>query len=256
MTHAYLKEANHINPPYSTLADFYDLMMNHVDYSKWAAYIRKALKLEGIPDGKVLELAAGTGTFACHFSKSKNMIITDSSYSMLKKAQAKKILKSIPKIICDARAISFKKHFQVVLGLYDSMNYLLSRTELKVAFCEVWRVLLQGGVFIFDLTTGYNSKIFFSNNDYHEENFNKFYRRKSTYDVKLKIQKNEIWFKEKRPGHLPLMGHEIHQQKIYEIAEITSLLGQVGLNVLGVWDGFTFRKADDKSLRIHIMAQK
>ena len=54
---------------YQGFAAVYDMFMDNIPYDKWARYISKLLKEEGISDGNVVELGCGTGNITRELAK-------------------------------------------------------------------------------------------------------------------------------------------------------------------------------------------
>src|SRR6056297_1548964 len=77
--------------PYSVLATGYDLVMDHVDYDAWAAYLFDLLRRHGTEVERVVELGGGTGTLARRLRPlgDYNYVLSDGSAAMLDRARQK-----------------------------------------------------------------------------------------------------------------------------------------------------------------------
>jgi SAM-dependent methyltransferase len=51
----------------------------------------------------------------------------------------------------DARCLQLDRRFGAVLSTFDSLNHILTREDLERVFAEVFRILLPGGLFVFDM---------------------------------------------------------------------------------------------------------
>jgi ubiquinone/menaquinone biosynthesis C-methylase UbiE len=77
--------------PYSVLAAGYDLVMDHVDYDQWAAYLFDLMRRHGTDVETVVELGGGTGSLArrLHPLGDYRYVLTDGSAAMLDRAREK-----------------------------------------------------------------------------------------------------------------------------------------------------------------------
>ena len=128
--------------------------MDDVDYNSWAEYIRDLFDEYDCENPFVLELASGTCSLA---EKLKNLGIfafpTDNSLPMLSVAG-----NEIPnKVCCDMRRIPFKRKFDFVFSAFDSVNYLLTKNDLRLMIESVSNVLTEDGIFTFDVSLENNS---------------------------------------------------------------------------------------------------
>lgn len=237
--------------PYSKLALIYDSIMSHVNYDLWAQFITAVLKKLKINSGYLLDISCGTGSFLSIFDYGKFKIFaSDYSLDMIKIAK-KKI--KVPMICADMVNFTSRTKFDVILCLYDSINYIYDELELKNALKNVYYILKTGGIFIFDISTESNSIKFFHN--YEESgNIDHFsYLRISKYKTSERIQINSFMINDKIYKKKYI---ENHFQKIYKLKDITHYLKKLNFNILFVMDEFTFNKGSEKSDRIHFVVQK
>lgn len=138
---------------YNELAKYYDLF-NFNDYQKQADfitslinkyYIKKTLKRQ-----KILDLACGTGE---HIKLLNNNFLVegaDLNIGMIKIARKKN-----PKAIIKKRDLQQLQlpntHYDVIICLSGSIQYILSSKKLLLAFKTIYRSLKKDGLFIFDL---------------------------------------------------------------------------------------------------------
>ena len=83
--------------PYHYVAEFYDKMMMHVEYSKWANFIYNVIYKHELPHSPILEAGCGTGIFAQQFAL--DTIGMDFNLPMLKQYRHKDFTTSL---ICDS----------------------------------------------------------------------------------------------------------------------------------------------------------
>ena len=118
-------------PPYDKLAPIYDHIMKHVNYQEWADYAN-GLILNWMPDTKsVLDVACGTGNILLEFTRFNYQLYgSDSSYPMVLQASYKRGLKRIPLWQGDMANLRLRRKIDVVLCLYDSINYIMNKEQI------------------------------------------------------------------------------------------------------------------------------
>jgi ubiquinone/menaquinone biosynthesis C-methylase UbiE len=240
---------------YRTIAPYYDWIMAHVDYDAWGRYLSRLWKKSGVKPERILELAAGTCPFARRdvFPPEAKVVYTDLSPFMLTRAP---VLSPDMRIAANALNLPFKGRFDLVLMIYDAMNYLMDEADLARCLREVKRVLAPGGLFLFDVTTEANSRKHFD----HAVDFGELegctYFRESHFDKESRVQGNDfIFFVEASEGLFRKV-KESHQQRIYKIEAIKSMAKKAGFTVEGVYEGFTFRPGKENSERVHFSLRK
>ena len=240
--------------PYSALAPIYDHVMRHVDYRDWASYIAGLITTYKPELDSILELACGTGTLASELIKyvEADYHGLDISPAMIREAQRK--LPGIPRLsfgVDDFINLQSDRMADVVLLLYDGLNYLTEIGDLVILFKTAAEHLNEGGIFIFDHSTPANSII---NSDYFEDSGKgddfSFYRT-SKYDSEQKLHTTtfEIGFENG-------LFFEEHLQRAYKASEIMPIVDEVDLTYVDMFENFTNRPPDEKSERIHWIVQK
>lgn len=250
-------------PTYSVLADIYDIVMSDVDYETWADYIDEIILMHQPTARSILELACGTGTIALSLEELDcyEITATDGSPDMIRIAQkkAKEANSQIDFRTMNFLDLSLNKTFDVVYMVFDSINYLHSKEEIMKLHREVKKVLNPDGIFIYDFTTPRNSRkaIRFLNNEQKTINGKYRYRRGSSFNAKERIHTN-IFHIEKldtESGEALAKFEEQHQQKIYTLEEIQSIIKKTDFTILQAYDGFELKPAHKRSLRITMVLQ-
>ena len=228
-------------------------MMSYVDYSKWAKYILRIVEKAGIEKGIIIDLSFGTGLFWNHwYNPDLKRIGADISLPMLRQYKNAKTVGKPNLVNNDICNIAFKDNIaDVMLSLYDAINYLNTRFKLRAAFSDVNRVLKPGGYFIFDMVTRRLCEKYFSNYQDIIKVGDAEIIRKSVYNPSKSLQFNHFMIKKNG-----VLSKERHIQKIYTIAEMQQAIEKANLQILYAYHGLGFRKPSEKSERIHFVCKK
>ncbi|MCL2182227.1 MAG: class I SAM-dependent methyltransferase [Chitinispirillia bacterium] len=242
---------------YDALAPMYDRLMFHVEYDEWVKLIRRVvLKYGASRKPGILELGAGTGIVGAALREyGYRYIATDLSPSMCKVARS---VRGLPVCAADARQLPFKKRFDMALFLYDGINYMMTLEDYRKLFASVYDALEEGGLFLFDITTRENSVKYFSAYMDYEDYDDISFVRNSWFEFGKSVQHNDFTIFRQSPQNPGLYEKyvENHRQKVYSVSEIERSIPKKRFNVLGIWDGYTFKKYTSKSIRVHFLLEK
>ena len=219
---------------YNEFAPYYDKYMEHVHYKKWIRFILgKYSKLRKKRPDCVLELACGTANIASELvKKGLNVYALDKSQEMLKVGFNKKYSpKLLNKDMLDPLP---KDKFDLVLLMFDSINYLKDEKEIKILLNNVYNTLTEKGIFIFDISTIFNTKENFDGFINYVTNDNCDFIHESHFDYKKFIQTTKLTFYSK-VNCLYEKKVETHKQKIYRTKEIVKLLEKSQLSLIGIY---------------------
>ncbi|MCX7726172.1 MAG: class I SAM-dependent methyltransferase [Chitinispirillaceae bacterium] len=244
---------------YSIIAQFYDILMAHVNYYKWIRLIENVIK-KYIKREKIIifEIGGGTGILAKMLKeKGYSYFGSDLSFEMCKESMKK----GVPFLCADGRALPIKKEYDLVIFLYDGINYLQTLTEYTQLFFSVYKCLRKDGFFLFDITTHTNSYKFFRDSYFSYEIDNITIIRHSYYIETKSLQVNEfcIFYPVENRNNEEMYyvkKKEVHYQKLFEADQIISAIPLSHFKISGVWDGFSMKKFKPSSERIHFLLQK
>ena len=127
----------------------YDLFNSN--YDSFYNFIEAAIKEYHQNPKSLLELACGTGNILQHFVDMYEVAGLDISAAMLE--QAKRKLPDIPFYEMNMADFQLDRRYDVVLCMYDSINYLLRYEDWASTFRHVYNHLNPRGIFIFDMNT-------------------------------------------------------------------------------------------------------
>jgi SAM-dependent methyltransferase len=196
------------------------------------------LVLPEIPAGAaILDLCCGTGQLAGYLSEAGYDVTgIDGSEEMLKYAGENA---PVVDFMCDdARTFNLSPSFDLVTSFFDSLNHVMTIEELAYVFKNVYRCLLEEGLFIFDMNLepgfldkwqGYYGII----EDDHVCLFPQSYdagKRVARFDATM-FRLTDYWYR----SDVTLL------QKCYSVDEITAALSEAGFSILDTFE-YTLEK--------------
>lgn len=141
-------------------ASFYDLVYQDKDYAAEASFVSGLIKKHCLKQGsaRVLDIACGTGRHAVELAK-KGYPVEGSDLSPQMVAMAKKAAKrdklKIPFYTESFQsADKIEKKFDVVLSLFSAINYLTTYKDIHLSLKNIYGLLNDGGIFLFDFWNG------------------------------------------------------------------------------------------------------
>ena len=242
---------------YRKLAPVYDHIMKDVDYEDWTDYIDAVIRYHHPYGNRMLELACGTGTMALAMEQRDDYEITatDASPDMIRIASEKgRHRKSdIRWFVQDMCRLDIGSRFDIIFMVFDSLNYLHREDEILSLFDSVASHLDDDGIFVFDFTTpNFSPKIAPLLDGEQSKLRNYRYRRNSRYDQGKGIHINHFFVEKRDPitGRTIERFEEVHEQRIWTLQEIKSMVIRSKLRMLAVYEDFDFSEATDNSDRI------
>ena len=253
---------------YEPLAPIYDRLMAHVEYDKWVILIYNVLDRYRPKSSKppfVFELGGGTGVLGSTLSADGvHYIGSDLSPAMTVQARRR----GLPVVCCNGLSLGIRAQFDLALFLFDAINYLSDLTAYTTLFTEVHSILAPNGLFLFDITTDYNSITNFMDCIDYDDFGDHVYYRHSYYDAVAHRQFNEFTlFKRtstespegtKSPEGAQLYERydEFHAQQLFGVKEIMRAIPAELFETIGIWDNFSMKRYNARSERIHFLLRK
>lgn len=122
--------------------------------------VLEPLLLRHLPErARILDLCCGTGQLAAALT-ARQFAVTgvDGSGDMLRIARQNAPGASF--ILGDARTLDMREQFHAAVSTFDSMNHIVTLDELTAVFANMYRALIPGGTFVFDMNMeeGYRAR--------------------------------------------------------------------------------------------------
>ncbi len=232
--------------PFAALACYYDHIMAHVEYDRW--YVATAFLGGLLPKPfRHCDVACGTGTLIKRLRKDGwQSVGIDISPAMIRTGRTAR--QPWPAVVGDMRSLPLDGTVDFATCLFDSINFLLSESEMHEAITQLSTALRPGGVLYFDFVTEEMVLQHFAGQEWTEHNGTFQTTWDCTYDratclseVQVRINKglaNTFW------------------ERIHSPAAIEHALESAGLKPLAIVDGETWRRPRRKTIRVDVIAVK
>lgn len=238
-----------------SLAPHYDHLMRTVPYHRWVDYVEDLLRRHDAQPRRVLDLACGTGKVGAEMLRRDYEVVgVDLSEPMVGQCCRQKPL--LPAAVMDARQLGLAADsLDLVVSLYDSLNYIIRPEGLQRCFEGVNYGLRPGGLFIFDLNTERALRIGLFTQQTLGTNNPLQHVWKSYWDKHTKICRIDMRFKWWGSGK-PVEFTEIHYERAYEEKEVRQMLGAAGFASVMAYNAYTFSPPTRSSNRVYYVAHK
>ncbi|CAM2818437.1 class I SAM-dependent DNA methyltransferase [Weissella confusa] len=245
---------------YQTFAKLYDDLFDEAAYADWFQYATKFIKNK---DGKLLELAGGAGRLAIQLKQAgyDDISVLDLSTEMLALAaqHAQEAELDLPLIEGDMREWSdFDERFATITSFADSFNYLANEDETLMAFKQVAEHLEDGGQFLFDVISPWQTDVYYPGYMYNWHDDETAFMW-SSYGVEEQPHtvEHELTFfvyNEDIDGFQQLQ--EVHTERTYSLDTYKRLLTEAGFTNIEVTADFGRAEVTDESPRWFFNATK
>ena len=237
-------------PSYTRLASCYDRIMNHVDYGEWAKYIVRLFKRFGQGVRRVVDGGCGTGSLAYALAEMGYRVVGfDRSLEMVRVARKKS---HGPLWQGDLKTIGLSRTWDAFLCLYDTIQYLME-DELTLVLSNVKRVIIEGGLFIFDVVTENHILRYWAHYTERVRGDGWETMRRSWYDKRGRYQHTEFTITSHQEKKI---FKEHHIQRIYRLEELEEMVSRSELRLVGRFDGFTMNPGIESSDRVHFVLRR
>ncbi|MGT2802110.1 class I SAM-dependent DNA methyltransferase [Streptococcus henryi] len=242
---------------YETFARVYDSIMDDSLYDLWTDFSLRHLPKK--KNAKLLELACGTGIQSIRF-KQAGFDVTglDLSQDMLDLAEkrAKSAKVNIPFVQGNMLDLSSVGTFDYVTCYSDSICYMDDEVDVGDVFVQVYEHLNEGGTFIFDVHSTYQTDEVFPDYSYHE-NAEDFAMVWDTYEDEAphSVVHELTFFIQDEDGRFTRFD-EVHEERTYDLLTYDILLEQAGFKNVKVYADFEDKEPTETSARWFFVCEK
>ncbi len=236
---------------YSYFADYYDLLMEDVDYGTKADYFLELLKRHGHEAGVTLDLACGTGSFIIELKK-RNIDVfgADMSEDMLAQAQMKLQESGLHVMLIHSsmQELELPEKIDTCVCTLDSINHIVSKKELVRAFSNISKYLTDNGLFVFDVNTVFKHREILGDNCFILETDSVFCAWQNDYSPDTNEVLITLDFFEPDED-VYVRSSEQFSERAYTHKEMEDMLTSSGLEVIAIYDDMSFEKPKENSQR-------
>jgi len=255
--------AGRTSEPYSEFAAIYDAVMRDVAYEMWADYVEEICRRHGLTPATLLDVACGTGNSTLPFAaRGYRTAGVDASPAMLAVARAKAKAGNLKVEFARqdmrflrASELSVGPEFDLVICLYDSINYLTDPKELERALPGFLRALRPGGLLIFDVNAARRLSQM-TETSILLEGAGWTFLEQNTFDPATSIWEITVTGFLRHRGELYRRFREVHRERAYSEDEMRAALSGAGFQVKAAYNAFGLEPADHETARIYFVAQR
>lgn len=244
---------------YNNFAYVYDQFMDNIPYTEWSHYLSRLFAQYSTPTGTLVELGCGTGTILRLMSETGYQVLgIDNSTDMLTVAAEKCTdCPGITLLQQDMRKLELgNMQYDGFYCVCDSLNYLLSPSDVLSAFSGVQTYLKKDGFFIFDIKTPYFYETILGDQIFCDHQEDCSYTWENSYFPEEQINQYDLTIFIREPdSKLFERFYETHHQKAYSLPEMIDMLSASGFTYVTAYDAFTTNPPASESERIYIIAQ-
>ena len=245
---------------YSSLAEYYDLLNDGIDYSEWADFIVRILeKYSTVPVKLALDLGCGTGkmTFALR-ERGYDMTGVDISPEMLSAAAEicrEKRIDDVLWLCQDMTEFELYGTVDAAVCCLDGMNHLTSPSDMRRCLSLVHNYLVPDGLFIFDLNTPYKFENVYGERDYILEDDGVLLAWRNSYNQKNGLCDFYISvFRETADGSY-IREDSFQRERRYTERSIKRLLKDTGFELLFISSDYSDNEPKPNAERWYIAAR-
>ncbi len=249
------KQNIHKIQPYQRLAEYYDDLMDYIDYDIWVDDIEALVKPHQ-PGKTWLDISCGTGSMAIRLARRGwNMTAVDLSPHMVeiarKKAREEQVLVEFG--VGDMTTFSSSHTYDVIINLHDGLNYLLENADIQAFLNNAYELLKPGGILLMDVVTPLLCQTHFKG---YREIFNNSaggYERHTNYDPASRLAESVFTL---NTGSEDTVEVETHIQKAYEISDVEGFCASSAFESWKIIDDETLKDPSTESERYLVTLRK
>ncbi len=245
---------------YNEFARVYDTFMEDTPYEKWMSFIDECMKKYNVTPNIVCDLGCGTGKMTSMFARRGiEMIGIDNSEEMLMVAREKAYDDelNILYLMQDMSQFELYGTVDLIYSACDCINYLVEEDDVLSTLKWVNNYLEPEGLFVFDINTPYKYKEVLGNRIFAQQEESAAYIWENYYDEAEGINEFEVSFfiQDEEDGRYDRTV-ENHYQRAYTIERMKELIEEAGLELIGVYDEYSFEPVRPDTQRATFVARE
>lgn len=243
---------------YSVMPKYYD----HIQ--SWSVSIFGNIYDQLLKDIKsqnrsLCDLCCGSGSHAIRFAQQGFKVYAvdkQETFCEIVRKKAESIKKPLQVIQADMREFQLPEKVDLVTCMFDSLNFLDTKSDLEKVLKSVWNSLLPGGYFVFDINTEKALREVWPKFLFLYEGDDWFcVCRGKSFDETRRVGAMEcLWFLLQDQG-LWVKQTELFEEISWTDQEILAYLEKAGFDRITSWDATQFG-GKEKGVRVFYLAQK
>ena len=244
------------------LSEVYDRLNSDVNSSEWADYCETCFdKFAKCEVKHICEIACGTGSVSVELEKrGYKLTSSDLSEDMLSIADNKAFEAGCRNVVFakqDMCSFTASNKAGAVICLLDSVNCLLTPKSVKECFSSAHDILVDGGIFVFDVNSKYKFEKVYADNAYVLEDEGVLCAWQNFYDQNKRICDFYLSFFIENDDGTYSRHDEENRERMYTEKSIKAYLKEAGFSDIYVFGGFDFSVADENvNDRLHFVARR
>ncbi len=235
---------------YQALARVYDRLMDDEERTLWIKSTIALLRGSGIsPGDAVADLACGTGALSIPLAQAGYRVTAlDINEAMLMQARQKAGGLPVAWVRQDMASLALHRPVSAVNCACDGVNYLTSPAAVAQCFAAVYRALLPGGLFVFDVST--EAKLTSMDGElYGLDEDDVAYLWRNELDLKTRVLTMDITLFVDRGDGLFERMEETHRQRAHTHEELMNALERAGFERIQAFSGLSQSPLQEGDLR-------
>jgi SAM-dependent methyltransferase len=220
-------------PPYQGLAAHYDELLGEQSFRKMRDTFEWLVQRYGLRFRSAVDVGCGTGTFVEYLLRAGVDPVwgVDRSPEMLSQAVTKNGENRARFLLQDLRELRLPESVDLLTCQFETLNYLLTDTDLRTAFAGFAHALTPGGFAVFDVASrrpgqpGARRRIEFSRFANHTVTIH------ARYDTERLLQVARV-----RVAASAATQSERHVQRLHTIDDVAAALQGSGLEIRATHD--------------------
>ena len=242
------------------LSEVYDRLNADVNPEDWADFCEAAFeKYAGCEVKHICEIACGTGSVAIELEKrGYKVTASDLSEDMLSIADNKAFEAGCRNVIFakqDMCSFTASNKAGAVVCLLDSVNCLLSPKKVKECFASAYDILVDGGVFVFDVNSKYKFENIYADNAYVLEDEGILCAWQNDYNSRSKLCDFYLSIFCETESGLWQRFDEVQRERCYSLRTVRKLLLEAGFEICSESSDLYGGTVDADTERFYITAR-
>lgn len=247
---------------YGDVAGIYDTLMDNVPHGAWLSRIERGVRQRGKHPVSALDCACGTGIATEMLCERGYRPVWgfDLSVAMIGVARTKALAAGRPDLphyeVQNAATLDLGgRTFDLVVSLFDSLNYILEPADLQSAFRRLHAHTTPGGTLAFDMNALYalSHDLFTQSQRFGPVQHD--WRAHWDRETRRCRVEMDFWVRDAETGEERHF-HETHIQRAYTIPEVRQWLEAAGYANVEVFGNYGERAPGPKSDRLLFFADK